>query len=88
MKLKIPKIKKPVIIIAGAIVGVFVLYHVMNKFSARVSAKGQKKIRMFRGRSNFSGTRLNNKRSMRNLSGNRSQKKLSSKAIRLMSKRR
>jgi len=84
MKLKIPKIKKTTIIIAGAIVGVFVLFKVITKVSGRTHAKGQKGIRLFRGRSNYYGTRLGSRQSFKRLQGNRTQRKLSRKAIRLM----
>jgi len=84
--MKIPKIKvaKTTIIIAGAIVGVFVLFKVITKVSGHTGAKGQKGIRLFRGRSNYYGTRLGSRQSFKRLQGNRTQKKLSRKAIRLM----
>jgi len=84
--MKIPKIKvaKTTLLIAGAIVGVIILFKVISKFSVRTHAKGQKGIRMFRGRSNYYGTRLGSRQSFKRLQGNKTQRKLSRKAIRLM----
>ena len=84
--MKIPKIKvaKTTIIIAGAIVGVFILFKVITNVSGRTHAKGQKGIRMFRGRSNYRGTRLGSRQSFKRLQGNKTQRKRSRKAIRLM----
>ena len=51
---------------------------------AYAGARDQLPIRLYRGRSNYRGTRLGNKRSMRNLAGNRTQRRSQRHATRLM----
>jgi hypothetical protein len=71
--------------IGGALViGVFVFFFKQTASVFQPSARGQDRIRMYRGRSNYRGTRLGNKRSMRNLAGNRTQRRSQRHATRLM----
>ena len=72
-------------VIGGVLlIGVFVFFMKHTASAFQTKARGQGKIRMFRGRSNYRGTRLNNRHSMRNLSGNRTQRKRNRRATRLM----
>ena len=72
-------------IIAGvALIGVFVFFTTKLAGAFQPKARGQNKIRMFRGRSNYYGTRLGNRSSFTNLAGNRSQRRAQRGATRLM----
>ena len=65
------------------LIGVFVFFmkHTASAFQTR--ARGQNDIRLFRGRSNFSGT-FNQNIPFTNLAGNQSQRNLQKNAIDLM----
>ena len=81
-----PKIN-PVIkyAIGGALVlGFFVFMFKQTASAFQPKARGQDNIRMYRGRSNFRGTRWNNRKSMTNLAGNRTQRRSQQRATRLM----
>ena len=72
-------------IVAGvALIGVFVFFTTRLASAFQPKARGQNKIRMFRGRSNFRGTRLGNRSSFTNLAGNRTQRREQRRATRLM----
>jgi len=82
-KPKIPPVMKYAIV--GVIVlGVFVFMFKQTASAFQPKARGQSKIPLFRGRSNFRGTRLGNRRSMTNLAGNRTQRRSQRRATRLM----
>ena len=71
--------------IGGVILlGVFVFFFKQTASAFQPKARGQNKIRMYRGRSNYYGTHLGNRQSMTNLAGNRSQRRSQRRATRLM----
>lgn len=75
-----PRIK---LIVGGVLLlGVFVFFMKQTASAFRPRARGQNKIRMFRGRSNFGGSR--NQGGFNNLAGNRTQRRSQRRATRLM----
>jgi hypothetical protein len=72
------------LIVGTAIIGVFVFMFKQTASAFQPRARGQDRIRMFRGRSNRFGTRLGNKQTMTNLAGNRLQRQSQRRATRLM----
>jgi len=72
-------------IVAGvALIGVFVFFTTKLAGAFQPKARGQNKIRMFRGRSNYYGTRLGNRTTFTHLAGNKSQRRLQRQGTRLM----
>ena len=84
-----PRLK---IIVGGVLlIGVFVFFLRQTASAFQPRGRGSRRHRnqgfiggRYKGRSNFHGTQLGNKKSMRNLAGNKTQRNRRERSIRLM----